>query len=95
MPDTPNWQQQWGQVVAQAWTDRSYKQRLLSDPAEVMREGGLTPPADKQVRVLEDTADTVHVVLPAKTPEFTDEQLHQAAGGVSPYACTSSICRID
>ena len=73
--------QKWGQVVAQAWSDDSYKQRLLADPAAVMAEQGLTPPAGKQVRVIEDTADTVNVVLPAKPDELSDDELDQAAGG--------------
>jgi Nitrile hydratase, alpha chain len=73
--------QKWGQVVAQAWSDDSYKQRLLADPAAVMAEQGLTPPTDKQLRIVEDTADTVHVVLPAKPDELSDEELDQAAGG--------------
>ena len=72
--------QKWGQVVAQAWSDDSYKQRLLADPAAVMAEQGLTPPS-KQLRIVEDTADTVHVVLPAKPDELSDEDLDQAAGG--------------
>ena len=71
----------WGQMVAQAWSDDSYKQRLLTDPAAVMAERGLTAPAGKQLRVVEDTADTVHVVLPARPNELSDEQLDQAAGG--------------
>ena len=83
MSDAEGWQRTWGRVVAQAWSDDSYKQRLLTDPAAVMAERGLTPPAGKQVRIVEDTADTVHVVLPARPSELTDEQLDQAAGGVA------------
>ena len=83
MSDAAGWQQTWGQVVAQAWSDGSYKQRLLTEPAAVMAERGLTPPTGKQIRIVEDTADTVHVVLPARPSELTDEQLDQAAGGVA------------
>ena len=72
-----------GQVVAQAWTDDRFKQRLLADPAAVLREQGLTPPADKQLRIVEDTAETVHVVLPAKPTELADEDLDQVAGGIA------------
>ena len=88
MADTPNWQQQWGQVVAQAWSDDSYKQRLLTEPAAVMGERGLAPPAGKQVRVMEDTDDTVHVVLPVRPAQLSDEQLDQAVGaGNCEHAC--------
>ena len=81
MSDAQGWQQKWGQVVAQAWSDDSYKQRLLADPAAVLAEQGLTAPTGKQVRIVEDTADTVHVVLPAKPDELSDDELDQAAGG--------------
>ncbi len=91
MADAQNWQQQWGQVVAQAWSDDSYKQRLLADPAAVMAEQGLTPPASKQIRVLEDTDDTLHVVLPAKPGELSDEELDQAAGGGAYIAFCGSV----
>ena len=93
MSDAQGWQRTWGQVVAQAWSDESYKQQLLSDPAAALRERGLTPPADKQIRVIEDTADTVHVVLPAKPTELTDEELDQAAGGASPKPPSGLDCQ--
>ena len=32
MANAPSWEQQWGQVVAQAWSDDGYKQRLLAIP---------------------------------------------------------------
>ena len=93
MADAKNWQQQWGQVVAQAWSDDSYKQRLLTEPDAVMAERGLTPPADKQVRIVEDTADTVYVVLPAKPTELSDEELDQAAGGMGPKPPSGLDCQ--
>ena len=83
MSDAEGWRRTWGQVIAQAWSDSSYKERLLADPAAVTAERGLTPPTGKQIRIVEDTADTVHVVPPARPSELTDEQLDQAAGGVA------------
>ena len=90
MADGKSWEQQWGQIVAQAWSDDSYKQRLLSDPEAVLGEQGVTPPAGKQVRIVEDTDDTVYVVLPARPQELSDEDLDQAAGGAYIAFCTSA-----
>ena len=81
MSDAQSWQREWGQVVAQAWSDDSFKQRLLSDPEAALSERGLPVQGGKKIRVVEDTADTVHVVLPAKPDELSDDQLDQAAGG--------------
>lgn len=88
MSDTQSWEQTWGQVVAQAWSDDSYRQRLVADPRAVLEERGLTPPAGAQITVLEDTADQVHVVLPARPDELSDEDLDAAAGaGNCESAC--------
>ena len=47
-------------------------------------------PADKQVRIVEDTADTVHVVLRAKPDELSDDELDQAAAGAYIAFCSSA-----
>ena len=46
---------QWGQLVARAWADPAFKAKLLADPAGVLKENGLTPPAGKQFKVVENT----------------------------------------
>ena len=83
MSDAQSGQREWGQVVAKAWSDDSFKQRLISDPEAALRESGLPVQGGKKIRVVEDTADTVHVVLPAKPNELTDDELDQAAGGAA------------
>ena len=72
----------YGQVVARAWRDEAFKQRLLADPAGVLREHGIAVPAGQQVRVVEDTDQQVHLPLPAKPGNLSDEQLDQVAGGM-------------
>lgn len=87
-----NLQQAWGQVVAQAWSDDAYRQRLISDPAAALEAQGMAVPAGKQIRIIEDTDDTVHVVLPARPTELSDEELDQAAGGVGPKPPSAADC---
>jgi hypothetical protein len=81
-----------GQVVAKAWTDEAFKQRLLTEPATVLTEQGIAVPAGMAVRVVEDTERLRHFVLPARPAEgeLSEEQLAQAAGG-SCY-CPDSYC---
>ena len=79
-------QRRYGQVVAQAWRDLAFKQRLLADPVTVLREQGIDVPAGLQVRVVENTGQQVHLVLPAKPgEELSDDELDRvaAAGGLS------------
>jgi hypothetical protein len=72
-------------VLVRAWTDPAYKAKLLSDPRAVLTEAGVGIPAGTKVKVIEDTADTKHFVLPA-TPsdaaELSDEELEKVAGGM-------------
>jgi hypothetical protein len=74
-----------GPVVARAWRDAAFRQRLLAEPAAALREAGVQVPEGLQVRVVENAADLVHLILPAKpSGDMTDEQLEQiaAAGGL-------------
>ena len=80
----------WGQVVARAWSDEAFKRRLLAEPGAVLGEQGLELRAGVEVRVVENTAEVVHLVLPAPPEgELSEEQLDRAAGG---NACLSGLC---
>ena len=73
---------QYAQVVAKASQDEAFKQRLLGNPQAVLAEHGLAVPAGKTVRVVENTAETVYLLLPIQPADLSDEQLDQVAGGV-------------
>jgi hypothetical protein len=57
---------QYQQIVAKAWANEVYKQRLLRDPKGALRSEGVNLPDDVDVKVLEDTPKLVHFVLPVK-----------------------------
>lgn len=61
---TPAVQSAWSEVVARSWSDSSYKQQLLDNPGQVLRDAGIPVPDDTQVVVHENTADEQHLVLP-------------------------------
>ena len=71
----------YGRVVAKAWGDAAFKQRLLSDTAAVLNEHGILVPDRAQVQVHEASATVVHLVLPPKPEGLSDEQFDQVAGG--------------
>jgi hypothetical protein len=83
MPSDLDFEYEWSQLVAKAWDDPAFKQRLLADPAAVLKENGLKVPAGVQVKVVENTDKVVHLTLPAKPSpaELSEEELHRAAGG--------------
>ena len=72
------------QIIAKTWLDRAYKQELLENPkAVVSREFGAEVPADITIKVIEEDAKTLYLVLPMKPPagELSEEQLQAVAGG--------------
>ena len=53
-------------LASRAASDPTFRQQLLSDPnSAIQDELGLTVPAGINVKVVQDTADTAYVVLPA------------------------------
>ncbi len=50
-------------VVAKAWTDPEYRQRLLEDGTAAIAELGFSGPQGEHIVVLENTADVHHVVV--------------------------------
>jgi hypothetical protein len=59
--------QQRDRIMARAWADEDFKQRLLAEPAAVLHEYGLEAPPGRSVKIVENTDQAVHLVLPART----------------------------
>lgn len=93
-----NWkdfQRDVSRLIAKAWLDEEFKQRLISDPAAVLAEHSLTVPSGVQVRVNETTlvgsittitnspdSDVVYEIpLPPKPDELTDSQIQSWSSG--------------
>jgi hypothetical protein len=58
-----------GMVVARAWRDPGYRNRLLSSPREVLVADGLEIPDGMAIRVFEDTQAIRHIHLTSLTTE--------------------------
>lgn len=78
-------QQKFSQVIEKAWNDEAFKQRLLQHPHDVLKEHGIDVPAEVNLRVLENTAQVHHFVLPAKPAALSESDLDNVAGGASAY----------
>ena len=76
-------------LVERSLQDESFRQRLLEDPkAAVEDELGTQLPEDVRVQAVEETADTIYLVLPSASPlgeggELSDRELETVAGGGS------------
>ena len=61
-----------GMVVARAWRDPGYRNRLQSSPKEVLIEEGLQIPDGMAIRVFADTPAVRHIHLTSLTTEATE-----------------------
>lgn len=78
-------QQKFSQIVEKAWNDEAFKQRLMRQPGEVLKEQGIDVPAGVNIQVLENTPQVHHFVLPARPGALSQDDLDQVAGGASSY----------
>jgi hypothetical protein len=75
----------YAKVIARAWKDVRFKEKLLKNPKEALKEMGMDVPANFDVRVVEDKANSITFVLPnppAKAKELTEQDLQKMAGGM-------------
>jgi hypothetical protein len=72
-------------LIAKAWKDDALKQELMNNPKAVYKkEIGQEISENIEIRVLEETANTIYLVMPKKpehSEELSEEQLEAVAGG--------------
>lgn len=71
------------QIIERAWSDASFKAKLLSNPKEAAAEMGAKLPENIEVKVWENTETVEHIVLPANPveTELSEMELEAVAGG--------------
>jgi hypothetical protein len=63
---------EWAKIVAQAWVDETFKQKLLAQPLTVLKEHGIDLPAGTNLKLVEGTeSNTITLVLPPKPSEMS------------------------
>jgi hypothetical protein len=60
-------------VIAKAWADEAFKQRLISQPSETLREEGVDTPPDVELCVVESTDKLVYLILPPRPTDMSIE----------------------
>jgi hypothetical protein len=75
-----------GRLIQRSLEDEDFRRRLLADPKAVAEELGTRLPEGVEVRVVEETADTIYLVLPCASllgdegAELSDRQLESVSG---------------
>jgi hypothetical protein len=77
-------------LIEKSLEDESFRQRLIEDPkGTVEEELGTRLPEEVRVVTVEETQDTIYLVLPS-TPiagtELSDQQLESVSGGWATYS---------
>jgi Nitrile hydratase, alpha chain len=93
--DQLTWKELEAQLIARAWTDEAFAEELRRHPkATIEREMGQRLPADVNVRVLDEPANTLYLVIPAKPDsvseldELSEEELTSTIVNVCPCICS-------
>ena len=69
-------------IISKCWTDESFKQKLLADSTNALKEEGMEIPAGYTVNVLENSSKVINFVLPPNpNAELSDAELESVAGG--------------
>ncbi len=84
-------------LIAKAWLDKAFMTKLKKDPMAVLKQAGVKVTA-KSVKVVEDTHETMHLVIPAR-PKHLDAHVkkHKSHPGLcsdNPDLCsfTPELC---
>jgi hypothetical protein len=93
----PN-QEKWAKLVAATWTNEDLRKKLLSDPHAVLKEHGIELPAGVDVKVVQNTPQVFHMVLPPKPwvseveGQTVDDRLQSIVDGLAGGETTLSHC---
>jgi hypothetical protein len=93
-------------LIERSIEDESFRQRLLDDPKGTLeQELGRQLPEGVEVRVVEESTDTIYLVLPSASAvgeggELSEEELDAVAGGGTSYilyvdglTCAGAACQ--
>ena len=76
-------------VFRQASTNPKYRQELLADPKELIaKQVGHPLPSNMNVKVVEETSNTIYLVLPYAAPntgELSEYDLQTVSGGTNIF----------
>ena len=80
---------QYQQLIAKSWADEDFKNQLLADPVTVLKAEGMELPEGVTVNAVEDSAQSLTLVIPAKPESLSDNDLGDVSGG---RVCAGGMC---
>ena len=83
MKETIKERKKYARVIAKAWVDEDFKNRLLDDPASTLKENGIEIPQGITIRFVEENKNEILIPLPPRpqnSSELSIEELEKVAG---------------
>jgi hypothetical protein len=86
-PKLSTWQEFHNELIVKALKDENFRKELIADPKAVVEKEigkikeGMKLPATLEIKVIEQPANAIYLVLPTVTDELSDEALDGVAGG--------------
>ena len=78
----------YGQIVAKAWTDSAFLEKLTAHPKEVLSEYGIHIPSAVTVSVRQNAeSGNVEFAIPKKPAGINDEDLKKLLGPLTLKGC--------
>ena len=72
-------------IIKKCWSDENFKKRFIEDPATLLQQEGIEVPEGTNIKVVENTSNETHFVIPMQSNVITDEMLENvASGGILP-----------
>lgn len=69
------------EIIKKAQAEKKFRMELIDNPQKAITEMGVQLPKNVEVKVVEESAKVVYLVLPVHPDELADEQLEDIAGG--------------
>jgi hypothetical protein len=77
----------WTRAIERAMKDKSFRTRLLDNPTLTLKEAGVDVPDGLAIKVVENTANQVYMVLPdSGDDQLSDIELERVVAG------THNVC---
>lgn len=69
------------EIIKKARSDKDFKKALVDNPQKALGQLGVLLPEDVEVKVVEESAKVLYLVLPMNPDELSDQQLEGVSGG--------------
>ena len=76
----------WAMLQAKAWKDSHFKEKLLENPSQVLKENGIDVKPGVNIKIVENTKSSKYLVLLAPE-ELSEVEMKQLRAGVD-VSCT-------